>query len=205
MRTTTCRIRPHGISVRDNKLYYEEGHVQIWKELSDAEFIQHFMPSLNAMNPIDRRDSLLNSPMPMLQAATSHSTGSSSSGSSTHNAPSTQIPSKRPKYRLVLLLPGPPPRYLTINLTSGLNDLQWGRDANKLSPRHLTIRSIHRGRFLMGNFSTDNDYPGVPLEPRVFEQVENFEANWVEIKFQTSKGLRDCYDLCAQVLKKVNS
>jgi hypothetical protein len=84
----------------------------------------------------------------------------------------------------------------------------------------------------MGNFSTDNDYPGVPLEPRVFEQVENFEANWVEIQFQTSKGpspmthhfliidmnkrsdklltcpntgLRDCYDLCAQVLKKVNS
>jgi hypothetical protein len=39
MRTTKCRIRPHGISVRDNKLSYEEGHVQIWKELSDAEFI----------------------------------------------------------------------------------------------------------------------------------------------------------------------
>ena len=84
----------------------------------------------------------------------------------------------------------------------------------------------------MGNFSTDNDYPGIPPEPGVFEQVENFEANWVEIEFQTSKGsspmthrcsiigmnrhidklltcpnteLRDCYNLCAQVLKKVNS
>jgi hypothetical protein len=84
------------------------------------------MPSLNAMNPVDRRDSLLISPvpnqlqraMPMLQAATSHSTGSSSSGSLTHNTPSTQTLSKRPKYRLVLLLPGPPPRYLTINRES---------------------------------------------------------------------------------------
>jgi hypothetical protein len=81
----------------------------------------------------------------------------------------------------------------------------------------------------MGNFSAENDYPGVPLEPRVFEQVENFEANWVEIEFQTLKGsslmahrfsiicikgklltypntgLQDCYDICAQVLKKANS
>ena len=84
----------------------------------------------------------------------------------------------------------------------------------------------------MGNFSTDNDYPGVPLEPRVFEQVENFEANWVEIEFQTptgsspmthrcsmngmnrridnllkfpNTGLKECYDICAQVLKKVDS
>jgi hypothetical protein len=40
----------------------------------------------------------------------------------------------------------------------------------------------------MGNFSTDNGFPGVPLEPRVFEQVENFEANWVEIEFKTSQG-----------------
>jgi hypothetical protein len=87
---------------------------------------QHFIPSLNAMNPADRRDSLLNSPvpnqlqraMPMLQAATSSSTGSSSSRSVAHNAPSTQTPSKRPKYRLVLMLPGPPPRYLTINRES---------------------------------------------------------------------------------------
>lgn len=84
----------------------------------------------------------------------------------------------------------------------------------------------------MGNFPTDNDCPGVPLEPRVFEQVENFEAHWVEIEFETVKGsstmthccsiigmnrridklltypnagLRDCHDLLAQVLKEVNS
>ena len=38
MRTTECRLRPPGISVRDNKLYYGGGHVQIWKELSDTEF-----------------------------------------------------------------------------------------------------------------------------------------------------------------------
>ena len=83
----------------------------------------------------------------------------------------------------------------------------------------------------MGNFSIENDYPGVPLEPRVFEQVEDFDANWVEIEFQTPQGsslmthrcstismnrridnllthpyigLKDCYDICAQVLKKVD-
>jgi len=84
----------------------------------------------------------------------------------------------------------------------------------------------------MGNFSIENEYPGVPLEPRVFEQVEDFDANWVEIAFQTPKGsslmthrcstismnrcidnlltypylgLKDCYEICAQVLKKVDS
>ncbi|KFY68231.1 hypothetical protein V498_10696 [Pseudogymnoascus sp. VKM F-4517 (FW-2822)] len=209
MRTTKCRIRPSGISVRDNKIYYDEGHVQIWKELSDAEFNQNFMPALNAMNPIDRRDSLLNPTVPNqlqrtmpMQAATSHSTGSSSLRSLTHNAPFTQTPLKRSKYRLVLLLPGKSPSYLTINLTSGLKEIQWERDANKPSSRHLTIRSTHKGTFLMGKFSTDNDCPSVPLEPREFEKLESFKADWVEIEFQTSQGLCDCRDLVAQVLKR---
>jgi hypothetical protein len=78
------------------------------------------MPSPNATNPVDRRDSSLSSPATnqLRRAATSYLTGSSSSGSSTHNASSTQSPSKRPKYRLVLWLPGPPQRYLTINRES---------------------------------------------------------------------------------------
>ena len=121
---------------------------------------------------------------------------------------------------------------IKILVTSGLNYLQWGQDANKSSPLHLTIKSVSKGKFLMGNFSSDNGYPGVPLAPRVFEQAENGEANWLEIEFQTSKGsspmthrysivsknrcidklltcpctgLRDCYNLCAQVLNQVNS
>jgi hypothetical protein len=40
----------------------------------------------------------------------------------------------------------------------------------------------------MGNFVTVNDYPGIPLEPELLEEAENFEANWVEIEFQTPKG-----------------
>ena len=118
-----------------------------------------------------------------------------------------------------------------ILVTSGLNYLQWGQDANKPSPVHLTIKSVSKGKFLMGNFS-DNGCPGVPLAPRVFEQAENCEANWLEIEFQNSKGsspmthrcsivsmnrcmenlltcpctgLTDCYNLCAQVLNQVNS
>ena len=99
------------------------------------------------------------------------------------------------------------------------------------SPLHLTIRSIHKGKFLMGNF-TDNDCPGIPLEPVIFGQAENFEANWVEIEFETRRGsslaayrcliigmnrsssilltcpntgLSDCSDLCGQVLAKAKA
>jgi hypothetical protein len=81
----------------------------------------------------------------------------------------------------------------------------------------------------MGNFSTDNGHPGIPLDPGVFEQAENFKADWVEIEFETPKGsslithrcsiigmnaciyilltcpnteLKDCRGICGQVLAK---
>ena len=72
-------------------------------------------------------------------------------------------------------------------VTNGLSKLEWKRDAYRDSPLHLTIRYIHKGRFLMGNF-TDNGCPGIPLEPEIFEQAENFEVSWVEIEFETRRG-----------------
>lgn len=75
---------------------------------------KEFMPSSTSMSPGDRRGSI-NSNVPSSMPATSYSTGSSSSGLSSPRLPTTLPPSKRAKVRLVLLLTGQPPRFLTIN------------------------------------------------------------------------------------------
>jgi len=153
---------------------------------------------------MDRRDSVPNSILPrqtqtnpsMRRIGTNKTSTSYSSGFSNG---ANEASSEHPPRRLVIFLPGTPPRYLTINL-SGLNDVQFGHDSNKKSSnRHITIRSVHKRKFCIGNFSSDKDYPAIPLDPKVLLEKENFQVNWVEIEFQHAAGLKGLNDLCEAV------
>lgn len=52
---------------------------------------------------------------------------------------------------------------------------------------------MHKGKFTIGNFSSDEDYPAIPLDPKVFLEKENFEVHWVEIEFQDAAGMSSSY------------
>jgi hypothetical protein len=74
-------------------------------------------------------------------------------------------------------------------VASGFNEARIGRTHESTkSDLHVTVKPTVENILRIGNFTTEKDSPGIPLDPEVLLDRETFKAHWVEIEFATLDG-----------------
>lgn len=62
------------------------------------------------------------------------------------------------------------------------------QNANRhISSCHVTF-TAQQGNFFAGNWTSDKHCPGIPLNPEVLADREDFHVDWVELEFRDSNG-----------------
>ncbi len=57
------------------------------------------------------------------------------------------------------------------------------------SQLHITFRAARSANFHIGNFPSQRDCPGIPLDPKTLAARETLHVNWVELEFKNNNGM----------------
>jgi len=77
---------------------------------------------------------------------------------------------------------------MAVVVTNGYNIAEVGRTCEgHTSKCHITFKAVG-GNFFIGNFPSEKDYPGIPLDPEILAQRETVRVDWVELEFKDLTG-----------------
>jgi hypothetical protein len=73
-------------------------------------------------------------------------------------------------------------------VTNGYNTAQVGRTyKGHTSKCHCTFKAVG-GNFFIGNFPSEKECPGIPVDPEILARRENSHVDWVELEFKDPIG-----------------
>ena len=54
---------------------------------------------------------------------------------------------------------------------------------------HVTFQAGMGANFKIGNFPSQKDCPGIPLDPETLAEREKFHVDWVDLEFKNPNGI----------------
>jgi len=77
---------------------------------------------------------------------------------------------------------------MVVIVTNGYNTAQVGSTCEGcISNFHVTFKAVG-GHFFIGNFPSEKDCPGIPLDPEILARRETVHVDWVELEFKDLTG-----------------
>ncbi len=55
---------------------------------------------------------------------------------------------------------------------------------------HITFKAARGANFCIGNFPSQRDCPGIPLDPKTLAARETLHVDWVDLEFKNENGMR---------------